>query len=236
MPVTGNNPFSDKSLSIRIATDGFSFSTSQGTQDFAVPNDRSLVEVLEESLRLKKFVATEGQQAELLFDYPSTRVPLDEFRSEEAQSLYLITFGKNSLHGLNVRYEVLPGLEVVEIFPIDPKVLSTVQQYWPDVAVHGFYGQALLQILNAEQRREGKEQCLHACLSGHDVLLATFNNGRLQYANTYATDHMKGQQYFILRLWSQLEYDQMNDCLMITGASPELLASLKKFIAKIVCV
>ena len=55
-------------------------------------------------------------------DYPSTRIPLDEFRSEEAQALYRLTFGNDSLTGMNMHYEMLPALETIEVFVIDAEI------------------------------------------------------------------------------------------------------------------
>ena len=236
MQVTGNNSFTDKRLSIRVATDGFSFFTPQGRQDYAVGQDASLAEQLDAALRKHLLLKTEYREVRLLSDYPATRIPLDEFRSEEAQSLYRLTFGEDSLTGLTIRYEVIPSLEVVEVFPVSSDVVETVQRHFPQATIHGWYGQLLQDTFDLCRQQEGEERTLYVNLQGHGMFVYSFAEGRLQFANSYTARETSTRQYFILYVWSQLEMDQQKDNCVLWGGDEELTGGLKKFIRNIQCV
>lgn len=236
MQVTGNNPLASKRLSIRVSTDGFSFYTPQGQRDFAVKDGESVTEMLKEALRKHSLLTSDYDEVCLLSDYPATRVPLDEFRSEEAQSLYKLTFGEDSAKGLTILYEVLPALEVVEIYAVDADVTTVVREQFPEASIHGFYGQTLLNALTEDRKQGDEGRRLHVSLCGHDLFICSFIDGRLQFANTYPVRAVSERQYFILYVWSQLELNQLTDNCLLYGEDAELQTMLGKYIRHITCV
>ena len=91
----------EQELSIRIYSDGFSFSTPDSSKEVTAHRDESLVEALEAAFKQSALLRPDYDEVNVYADYPSTRIPLDEFRSEEAQALYRLTFGEDSLTGLS---------------------------------------------------------------------------------------------------------------------------------------
>ncbi len=235
MQVTGNNLFINKSLSIRISTDGFSFFTPQGRKDFSVGKDSSLSEELDKAIHKLQLLKTDYDEVLLLADYPATRVPLDEFRSEEAQALYLLTFGDDSLQGLSVRYEVLPTLDAVELFPMDVKTEALAKKYFPLVTVHSLCGQTLLKGFVEDRRKEGSQKRLFVSVMGTDLFVFNFVDGHIYFANSYPAAKVSLKIYYTLYVWNQLEMDQENDLCFFYGKDDDFLVSLKKYIRNIKC-
>ena len=122
---TGNKQLTVQELSIRIYSDGFSFSTPQSQKDVKAAHGKSLHEALEEAFAANALVRPDYEEVNIYADYPSTRIPLDEFRSEEAQALYRLTLGQDSLTGMKMHYEMLPALEVIEVFAIESDTTPT---------------------------------------------------------------------------------------------------------------
>ncbi len=159
MPATGNNALLSKRLSIRTSTDGFSFCALDLWRHYPVPEGTSAeeyLERLEEAISKLLRLGGDYAQVQLLMDYPSTRVPLDEFRSEREQAIYRITFGDTPLQqSLVICHEVIPTLDVVELFPVDPRVRELVLGHFPEASVHGFYADALASAFAHHRQHEG---------------------------------------------------------------------------------
>ena len=70
-------------------------------------------------------------QAYVLICSPSTHVPLEEFRRDEAAALYGFTFAGEEMESLRVAYTIQPQLESVELYAIPRDVEETILQFYP---------------------------------------------------------------------------------------------------------
>ena len=236
MLVTGNKKLTEQNLSIRIFSDGFSFSTPHSQKDVTARKGESLAQALETAFKNNALLQPDYDEVNIYADYPSTRIPLDEFRSEEAQALYRLTFGEDSLNGMNMHYEMLPALEVIEVFVIDARIEDLIMQHYPHASIHSYFGQLMNRMLSYNRRRKSGENRLYVHCNGRQLFLFTYEKGKLKFANSFEAENLSNQLYFLLYVWKQLEMDQEKDICILLGKDKMLENALKKYISHIECV
>ncbi|MCF0197857.1 MAG: DUF3822 family protein [Bacteroidaceae bacterium] len=236
MQETGSNLFTNNSLSIRLSAGGFSFFRPVGRQDFTAETGVPLAQTLDMAIR-RHLRNTNFQPVRLLVDSPSTRVPIDEFRSRDAQALYQLTYGLDHLPERHeIRYEVSGPLEMAEIFTVDSDALSVVQSHFPQATVRSFYGQLLTEAFTTECHRPADCQRLYVSVAGSLLFLFAFKEGKLIFANNYDTDVTENRLYFVLSVWKMLALDQHADQCLLCGEDHDLEQALRKFLVKVTCV
>lgn len=236
MLAIGNNRVIEQDLSIRVYSDGFSFSTPQSQKDVTAKKGESLTEALETAFKTYSLLRPDYDEVNVYADYPSTRIPLDEFRSEEAQALYRLTFGADSLQGKNLHYEMLPALEVIEVFALDADIEKIILQYYPQATIHSYFGQLMNRMLARDKRYQGEERRLYAHSNGRQLFVFCYDKGKLKFANTFEAPEINNQLYFLLYVWKMLEMRQTKDICLLIGKSKELEAALKRYLRNIECV
>lgn len=231
---TGNKKFTEQELSIRIFSDGFSFSTPQGRKEVKAGAEESLSQALQTAFSELTLLRTDYEEVSVMADYPSTRIPLDEFRSEEAHALYQLTFGPESLQGMNIHYEMLPALEAIEVFALDAQIEDLVFRYYPHASIHSHFGQLMNRMLIRDKRCKEDNRRLYAYSNGRQLFLFTYENGRLQFANSFEAPTLNNQLYFLLYVWKQLNLSQTKDTCVLIEKNHELEAVLKHYLRNIV--
>ncbi|MBO4612011.1 MAG: DUF3822 family protein [Bacteroidaceae bacterium] len=232
---TGNKRLTEQELSIRIYSDGFSFYTPHSQKDVKLRPNESLEKALEDAFKTNALLRPDYDEVNIYADYPSTRIPLDEFRSEEAQALYRLTFGQDSLQGMNMHYEMLPALEVIEVFALDATIEETILQHYPHASIHSYFGQLMNKMWAKDKRYRGKERRLYAHCNGRQLFVFSYNKGKLQFANSFEATSVDNQLYYLLYVWKQLGFDQKNDTCILLSKDKILETELKKYIINIVC-
>lgn len=235
MLVTGNKKLTEQELSIRIFSDGFSFSTPQSHKDVEAQHGESLKDALEKAFQTNALLRPDYDEVNIYADYPSTRIPLDEFRSEEAQALYRLTFGPDSLQGMNMHYEMLPALEVIEVFVLDAEIEELILKHYPHATIHSYFGQLMNRMLSKDKRTRGEERRLYAHSNGRQLFLFTYEGNKLQFANSFEAGNLSNQVYFLLYVWKQLDLDQHKDHCILLGKNKMLESALQKYLTNIRC-
>ncbi len=236
MPATGSKSLVDNILSIRISADGFSFCDLQGWKHIGEGE-------------LRKLLKADYGQVRVLADYPSTFVPLDEYRTEHEEVIYRLTFGDDSLKGLSLCHEALPPLDVVALYPLPPEARDTVLSLFPDATVQGFYAQTLLYCFKKPQRGFGgiavgsnprnetdNPRFLYVSTEGSLLFVCAFSGQTLSFANTFRAEGTADRLYFALSSWRQLRMDEKKDTLILLGKDSELREGLQRFIPNLRCV
>lgn len=191
---------------------------------------------LEEAFKTNALLRPDYDEVDVFADYPSTRIPLDEFRSEEAQALYRLTFGPDSLAGMNMHYEMLPALEVIEVFVIATDIEVLILKHYPHATIHSYFGQLINRMLTRDKRRQDEERRLYAHCNGRQLFIFTYNQGRLQFANSFEARNTANQLYYLLFVWKQLEMRPTKDTLILIGKDKQLEQELGKYLKHIECV
>lgn len=243
MQVTGSNLHNTYRLSIRLFSDGFSLSilyTSDNSlvqkEDVTADGSTPLYQLLEKTLQRPCFMEYSFQSVELLVLSPSTCVPLDYFRREEVFPLYNLTFPSLKVSKAEVHYQILPSLEVVELFSLNQQILQTVQAIYPDVEVVSLEGRAIETIANADRKLQDADIHFYAMIAPKNMLICCFKEQRLHFATTYTVDNDADRLYYIMGAWKSLQMDEETLPLHLNNASTELQNQAKNFIPNtIVC-
>ena len=227
MPATGNKSLNMQSLSIRVAADGFSFFVcdSQVTslirgQHFRLPEGENLAEKLRHELGKSDYFHRGIDQVFVVMCTPSTRLPLEAFRRDEAAALYDFTFSATSQTPHRVSYNILPQLEVVELFAVPVDVEEAILQYYPMARFFGQRAMLLERLLHYEETTSATASRLYLFQeSARQLTLISFAEGHLHFANTFSFESPTDALYYVLAVWRQLEFDAQTDELMLLNSS-----------------
>ena len=136
MLVTGNKSLLNYSLSIRHRADGFSFyvqSTGSGKvilrEEIKLQEGEEAHAALERGLRSKRISGYSYERVNMLVATPSTRLPLDEFRRDDMLAVYRTAYHGTTAKREDIKFQVLPTLEVVELFTLSPQIETTLHQH-----------------------------------------------------------------------------------------------------------
>ena len=243
MQVTGSNLHNTYRLSIRLFSDGFSLSilyisdnSLVQKEDVTADGRTPLYQLLEKALRRPRLMEYTFQEVELLVLSPSTCVPVDYFRREEVFPLYNLTFPSLKVSKAEVHYQILPSLEVVELFSVNEQILQTVQSVYPDVEIVSLEGRAIETIATADRKLQDAAIHFYAMVAPKNMLVCCFKEQRLHFATTYTVDNDADRLYYIMGAWKSLQMNEQTQPLHLNNASEELLSQVKRFIPKtVVC-
>ncbi|MBO7067612.1 MAG: DUF3822 family protein [Bacteroidaceae bacterium] len=237
MQVTGNNLLNTYRLSIRLFSDGFSLSilhTADNSlvqkEDVTADGKTPLYQLLEQVLKRPHLTEYTFQRVELLVLSPSTCVPLEYFRREEVFPLYNLTFPSLKVSKAEVHYQILPSLEVVELFSLNNHIQETIQAIYPDVEIISLEGRAIETIANADRKRQDPGIHFYAMIAPKNMLVCCFREQRLHFATTYNVDNDSDRLYYIMGVWKNMQMDEKTQALYLNNASTELLNQAKRFI------
>ena len=193
-------------------------------------------QLLEKTLRRPHLMEYTFQSVELLVLSPSTCVPLEYFRREEVFPLYNLTFPSLKVSKGEVHYQILPSLEVVELFSLNQQIRQTVQDVYPDVEIVSLEGRAIETIANADRKLQDDSIHFYAMIAPKNMLICCFKEQRLYFATTYTADNDADRLYYIMGAWKNLQMDESAQPLYLNNASTELQNQAKRFIPNtIVC-
>ena len=239
MPVTGNKSLLNYSLSIRLCTDGFSFlvySLGSGQlllqENLRCANDETLSETLERGLQLPRLRGRQYERVILYSTSPSTRVPLDEFRREDMLAVYRLTFSGASPHPEDMCFQVLPSLDVVEIFVLQSAVVEVLRHHYPSAMVQGLYGTMLSQMAEMQQGST-LPVSYHAAVLDGGIMIAVLRHGRLHFANVFRAQCNADKLYFMLYVWKTLSLDAWHDSCTLYDANEELYSEVCQYLANV---
>lgn len=227
------------SLSIRLCTDGFSFlvySLGSGQlllqENLRCAQDETMAEALERGLQLPRVRGRHYERVVLYSTSPSTRVPLDEFRREDMLAIYRLTFSGMSPRMEDMCFQVLPTLDVVEIFTMQSAIVDALKSHYPSAMVQGLYGSMLNQVAEMQQGSMLSVSAHVIVLEG-GVMIAVLRQGRLHFANVFRAAGNADKLYFILYVWKTLSLDAWHDSCTLYGASEDLYNDVCQYLAHV---
>lgn len=219
MQVTGNNQNPNKSLSIRVCTDGLSFCSYAPAEaepykyvNYKIKHTISLAANLKEALLNEPMLQEQYQRVNVLVTTPRfTTVPVVYFKSEEINDIFAFNFPKESPQ--HISYNVLRRSGIAIIFGLEKNVYQLIRDDFPRAR---FYASASTLIeFFAEKSMFGNNKKMFVYLHESEMTLYCLNQGCLLFVNTYPVYSVDDIQYYILNVWQQLGYDQIDDSLLI---------------------
>ena len=227
-------------LSIRLSTDGFSFSILDPLAeekltffshevDPGVSLSANLLAAFREDERLQQ---TYRRVNVLVGGGRFTLLPLESFEDELAESVfhYNLTPKANE----DVRYNVLQRNNVVVVFGVDHTAAAVITDRYPEA--HFFAQSSPLIDFFAVKSRMGNCRKLYAFFSRDCMNVYAYDRGRLLMGNAYACDNTDDRVYFLLYAWKQLGFEQERDELCLSGLvldKDRLLGVLRRYVRQV---
>ena len=219
MQETGNNQSQTYNLSIRLHADGFSFysynpATTEpvAIEDYIYHEEESVAETLKRAIGQSAIVQKRNNSVVYgLVTGLSMQVPLECFRKEEAHALYRLTYAQEKTG--KTYYNILPHLEIAQIFTVDLEVERILSQYFPSIRFYHSYTMILekLWLLSQQDKRQ-----LYAYFDEKEVFVFGYREQRLCYANAFPADMADNAVYFILSVWKDLKMDvRQEECILL---------------------
>ena len=240
MQVTGNNTINNKSLSIRISTNGLSFCIYAPSDNppyiynkYRVRPTISMAANLKDALLNEPLLKEDYQRVNVMVTSPHfTLVSTSSFKSEDIQDLYSFNFPKDG--PMHVSFNILRRQSLAIVFGLDKNIHQLITDDFPRAR---FYASAsTLAEFFAERSTGGRMLKMYAYIHEREMTLFVFEHGRLLFVNTFESAHVIDYQYFILNVWKQLEMDQLTDMLFVVGdndMAPQLVSSISTYIKSV---
>lgn len=230
---------SQYTLSIRLGTDGFSFSVftpleGNGHTVFnrEVNESLSLTANLKQAFREVEWLSLPYRRVNVLMaDRRYTFVPLEFFEDEQAEQLFY--YNHPERENEQVRYNILRN-NIVVLFGMDKSACSFLEEQYASVK---FYSQSTPCISYfAAKSRLGNSRKMYAHLRKADVDIYCYERGRLLFANSFACTNTADRVYYLLYIWKQLGFEQERDELHLAGClceKEQLLSELRRFVRQV---
>lgn len=142
-----------------------------------------------------------------------TTVPVAFFDANEINDVYALNFPKSRPQ--HVTYNVLRRAGVALVFGLDRNVYQLLLDDFPRAR---FYASASTLIeFFSEKSHGGTDRKMYVYLHEKEITIYAFDQGRMLFVNSYPVTSVADMQYYILNLWQQLGFDQIDDSLFIVG-------------------
>ena len=227
-------------LSIRLSTDGFSFSiynpihdNSLSTIEKETDTSLSLTANLKATFRESDFLNHSYKRVNIMMaDKRFTIVPLELFEEEQAELLFYHNHQKRENE--TVICNILKKNNVAIIFGMDKSAHTFLSEQYPEAH---FYSQStpLIDYFSVKSRL-GNSKKMYVSIRREAIDIYCFERGHMLLTNSFECKHTEDRIYYLLYVWKQLEFNQERDELHLTGTLPDketLMSELKKFILQV---
>jgi hypothetical protein len=242
---TGNNKidFSKSeqyTLSIRLSTDGFSFSVYNPIHESSISffekevnPSLSLTANLKEAFREMEFLTFSYKRVNIMMSGSRyTHVPFELFEDELAEPLFY--HNHSGKENETVLYNVLSRNNIAVIFGMDKSAYQFLKDQYPDAR---FYSQASpLSEYFSNKSRLGNSKKMYVSLRKSAMDLFCYERGHLLLANSFDCEQTSDRVYYLLYAWKQLGFDQERDELHLSGVMAEketFVSELRKYVLQV---
>ena len=220
-----DNNISDKRirLTIRIGEGSMMFAVGDPQADdnivfepYELNNSISIAANLREAFKKSELLQSGYKRVLLVVDTPAMLVPLDEYREQDAETLYKHTFKWQRSE--DIVTSILPELNAVAVFAVNKDLKMVVDDHFADIRV-----QPLMQAVWTHLYRRaftGTRQKLFAYFHDKRMEVFSFQQNRFRFSNSYEVTNEHDALYFLLYIWKLTGMDVEKDELYIVGDIP----------------
>ena len=226
------NLITNKSLSIRVCSNGLSFCTYAPGQEepfeykvWDMNHTISLTANLKDALMKEPMLQQEYQRVNVMIATPHfTTVPVAAFQKENVEALYRCAFPKDAPQ--HVCYNVLRRSGIAIVFGLDRNVYQLLLDDFPRAR---FYASASTLIeFFGEKSLFGPGRKMYLYQHEKEMTLYAFDQGRMLFVNTFDAVSVADLQYYTLNVWKELGLDQIDDALFIVGDNDQRVMELSE--------
>ncbi len=226
------NQINNKSLSIRVCSNGLSFCTyAPGQKEpfeykvWDVNHTISLAANLKEALMNEQMLKQDYQRVNVLITTPHfTTVPVAAFEKEDIHAIYQFSFPKDKSQ--HVSYNVLRRSGIAIVFGLKRSIYQLLLDDFPRAR---FYASASTLIeFFSEKSLFGPGRKMFVYLHEKEITLYAFDAGRMLFVNNFDCTSVADMQYYTLNVWKELDFDQVDDNLFVVGDMEKRVVELSE--------
>lgn len=227
-------------LSIRLCTDGFSFTIYNPIHDSSISFLEKEIEPslsftanLKQIFRESEFLTYSYKRVNIMMASKRfTMIPLELFEDEQTEML----FYHNHLKRENeiICYNILKKNNIVVIFGMDKSAHVFLSERFPEARFYS-HTSPLIEYFSIKSRL-GNSKKMYASLRSDSIDLYCYERGQLLLANSFECHQTADQVYYLLYVWKQLGFNQERDELHLSGIlahKEALVQELRKFILQV---
>lgn len=226
-------------LSIRLSTDGFSFSITDESATEIIFHTWKTNETLSLNANLKQaFLDLEWLKRPfkrvnvIMASKRFTLVPLEYFEDELTETFFYHNLPEKENE--TVKYNILHRSNVVVLFGMDKSARNYLREQYDNLKFYSQVTPFMEHVTTLNRTAHNSKIYIHLRNKALDTL--AYQGSKLLLANSFDCRNISDYLYYILYLWKQLSFDQEKDELCLTGSvagKEQLVAELKKFIEKV---
>ena len=227
-------------LSIRLSTDGFSFSIYNPIagndfycRTFPVNTQRSMAANVKAFLAATDELKHSFKQTNIIIHSERyTIVPLDFFEDESMEKVFYhnVREKRNEI----VLCNVLANSNSVVIFSLDKLTHVFLSEHFTNARFFSSISPQIEYLII--KSRQGNCKKLYTNINSGYIDVISMENGRLMLANTYQSVSSNDINYFLLNIWQKTGFSQERDELHITGIQDiknTVIPEMKKYISHV---
>ena len=211
----------NKTLSIRISTDGFcfcSYTPSQPgslkyyfykpekgltlTSNFQKGIEQCPFASLDESYDVKVIVETEE----------FTTLPAEYDNRQDYKAFHRLCFPKNDAR-VEVVANRLNALGLTVLFPVEKSLYERLQQ----LGNVSFYSTLSILLGLMTSKLAAEEKCMLAYFQNNICFFVSMQEGKLRLANAFRCEEGQDCIYYLLSIWKEQGFSQEDDTLYLCG-------------------
>lgn len=226
-------------LSIRLKADGFSFSIFEPkesinyTYDLKIDSSLSLTANLKKTFQEEDFINKPYLQKRII--YGGLRyiiLPLELFEDEQKESLFYHSHIKKENE--TIKYDIIKDNNLVVLYAMDTSAYKYLNEWDQEVDIQSQPGLLIEKLSKINQSSQKKQ--LFIDIQKSRVSIYSFEKGNLLANNAFNIQSYDDVLYYSLYLWKQLNFNQLEDELIILKKSESdqsLIPEFNKYINKI---
>lgn len=221
-------------LSIRLSTDGFSFSihTSSDNEEvlfknYPVNTQRSMAANVKAFLNDTEIVKHPFAHVYILIHSQRyTPVPLEIYEDEQTEMLFYQNLPK--VNNEIILCNILGNSNTVVLFSVDKLTHIYLTDFFPEAH---FFAAVSPQIEHLTlMSRHKKTNAIYANLHPDSMDVFCFEQKKLHLINSFTANGVNDRCYYILNIWQQLKYNQETDELHLIG-NRDTIVEIQKVLA-----
>ena len=158
----------------------------------------------------------------------STWMPLREFNASAVDNIYNKVYAPAERPSV-VRYNILPTLEVVELWSVGRDTYEQLRADHPYHRWMGADGVVLETVVHYDALCSSANR-LYAYLHDGEMFVFSYRDRSLFYANSFWPRSDEEARYFLLAAWRRLAFDAEKDECLLLGDHEALLPLLAPYL------
>lgn len=225
-------------ITIRVGRNTLLFSMPQERdrdilfEPFVVKSGISMAANLREAFKQADMLLAAPPRARVVIDSDVMLVPVETFNEKDIETLHNHAFPRQEHDA--IFYNVLPDLNAVAVFSMNKDLKLVIDDHFQDVRLVT----AISPVWRHLHQRSftGSRQKLYGYFHEKHLEVFSFRQNRFKFSNSYDASRTKDAIYYLLYIWTQLQFDAEHDELYLVGEIPDeeqLLDELKSYLEKV---